>query len=270
MENYKSKHKLHRHLGYERRLNLSMDKCIVDVQFSSMFRGETERIEGDGSHIVVSCKEFEDVFFFFNFQHLMNDLMQCREAGTNAEPEVNSLYTPAVENNSLFFAGRSRQVGHLLCLNNWRTFAASTFLAELRRGPGIDALVGIRDGEFDFFITKRLKEDEVDELRKMGCQIIENWERGMVYRDKRFLSHSCYGVINAMENCKIKLNKKLPVPVELKPNEWGESDDFITSLLMMYQPEVFRRAYMGDFRESLNQAEIDKNNNEKESIINTN
>lgn len=255
-----NQHKLHRHPRYEHRLNLDADKCIVDAQFSSLFRGEIEQIEGDGSHIIVSSKEFEDVIFFLKFQHEMNGITQGREDETNAEPQIQILSYRTAADNSMFISGGRGRMESLFRFNNWRSFAAYvSCLTELRRLPAIDALVGIKDGESHAFVTKPLNEKEVEELRGMGCKIAEGWERRMDYPDKRFFPYTNSQIITAIEGCEIKLKTKLPIPEEWLSSERGESDHFVTTLLMRDKLEDFRREFMGDFQPLCNEEEERKN-----------
>lgn len=253
-----NQHKLHRHPRYEHRLNLAADKCIVDAQFSSLFRGAIDRIECDGSHIIVSSKELEDVLFFLKFQHEMNGITQGRGVEANAEPQIQNLSYRTAADNSIFISGGRGRMESLFRFSNWRSFAAYvSCLTELRRLPAIDALVGIKDGESHAFVTKPLNEKEVEELRGMGCKIADGWERSMDYQDKRFFPYTNSQIITAIEGCEIKLKTKLPIPEHWEPCELGESDYFVTSLLMMDKLEDYRREFMGDFRSSCDEIVVD-------------
>lgn len=259
-----NQHKLHRHPRYEHRLNLSADKCIVDAQFSSLFRGEIKRIESDGSHIIVSSKEFEDVLYFLKFQHEMNGITQGRGVEANTEPQIQNHSSRTAADNSIFIIGGRGRMESLFRFNNWRSFAAFvSCLTELRRLPAIDALVGTKDGKIHVFVTKPLNEKEVEELRGMGCKIADGWERKMDYQDKRFFPHTNSQIITAIEGHEIKLKTKFPIPEHWEMCERSESDYFVTSLLMMHKLEDFRREYMEDFRSSCDEIVVDNERIEK-------
>lgn len=288
-------HKLHRHPRYEHRLNLTADKCIVDAQFSTLFRGDIEPIETDDAHIIVSCKELEDVLFFLNIQHEMNDITNGFVSGSIDQSythfqvqstqgtrmlNVNTRYFctpdapytpnddaggctkdtfPTVTDKSSFILGENELMDSLFRFINWRSFSKFvSCLKELRRGPGIDALVGLKDGEVHVFVTSPLNEIDIEELRGMGCKIAEVCELRKDYPDKRMMLHANSTIMTAINKYELKINKMFPLPENRQTDRKGELDDFYISLLMIEEGAKFSYDYMGSFRPFGNEEDINK------------